>query len=402
MKAAQGCKLFGAYEALSGIQDSVVLLHSVVGCNFGTMAFHAACDMAHIRQTCTVINDTEVVFGGEKSLKKALDYVEELFQPKVIFVITGCISDMIQDDVRSVAQAHKGAAEVVFVEAAGYRGKMKEGQEASMKALADFAEAPVSVSKGCSKKVILAGPGADDFRLAGDTKALQKLAGEKIDLQVLANTSAEELKKAASADLILTVGHGETYGKRMNQKYGIPWKNLDYPYGLTGAQEFWKILGEQFGDADGAWKTAYETAENTFRNHTGEGLSKVYSYLQALYSMPVAVIGAKAKCHGMKRFLEQELGLEVVVCEEREQVTDLERFYDQVRQSETAILFGSSFEKELAEELEIPLVRFDYPVFDRLSLSDRCYVGEEGSLCLVEGILNEIMAARNRKGALYQ
>ena len=121
MKAAQGCKLFGAYEALSGIQDSVVLLHSVVGCNFGTMAFHAACDMANIRQTCTVISDTEVVFGGEKSLKKALDYVEELFQPRVIFVVTGCISDMIQDDVRSVAQAHKGPSKVVFVEAAGYR-----------------------------------------------------------------------------------------------------------------------------------------------------------------------------------------------------------------------------------------------------------------------------------------
>ena len=68
--------------------------------------------------------------------------------------------------------------------------------------------------------------------------------------------------------------------------------------------------------------------------------------------MPAAVIGAKAKCHGMKRFLEQELGMEVVVCEEREQVTDVERFYDKVRQSEAAVLFGSSFERELAEELE--------------------------------------------------
>ena len=402
MKAAQGCKLFGAYEALSGIQDSVVLLHSVVGCNFGTMAFHAACDMAHIHQTCTVISDTEVVFGGEKSLRKALDYVEELFQPRVIFVVTGCISDMIQDDVHSVAQADKGSAKVVFVEAAGYRGKMKEGQEAAMKALAELAEAPVPASKGCSKKVILAGLGADDFRLVQDTKALQKLAGENIELQVLANTTAEKLEKAANADLILTVGYGEVYGKRMNQKYGIPWKSLDYPYGLTGAQEFWQSLGEQFGDPQGNWKIVYETAESAFRSHTGESLSKVYSYLQALYSMPAAVIGAKAKCHGMKRFLEQELGMEVVVCEEREQVTDVERFYDKVRQSEAAVLFGSSFERELAEELEIPLIRFDYPVFDRLSLSGRCYVGEEGSLCLVEDILNEIMAARNRKGALYQ
>ena len=67
MKSAQGCKLFGAYEALSGIQDSVVLLHSVVGCNFGTMAFHAACDMANIRQTCTVISERNVETHVDKS-----------------------------------------------------------------------------------------------------------------------------------------------------------------------------------------------------------------------------------------------------------------------------------------------------------------------------------------------
>lgn len=61
MKTADGCKLFGAHQALTGIQGGVVLLHSVVGCNFGSMAFHAACDMADIRQTCTVISDSDVI-----------------------------------------------------------------------------------------------------------------------------------------------------------------------------------------------------------------------------------------------------------------------------------------------------------------------------------------------------
>lgn len=100
----------------------------------------------------------------------------------------------------------------------------------------------------------MAGLGADDFRLVQDTKALQKLAGENIELQVLANTTAEKLEKAANADLILTVGYGEVYGKRMNQKYGIPWKSLVTLMVITGAQEFWQSLGEQFGDPQGNWK----------------------------------------------------------------------------------------------------------------------------------------------------
>ena len=68
MRPASGCKLFGAYQALGGIQDGVVLLHSVVGCNFGSMSLHVAQDMRDIRQTCTVISDSDVVFSGEASL----------------------------------------------------------------------------------------------------------------------------------------------------------------------------------------------------------------------------------------------------------------------------------------------------------------------------------------------
>ena len=104
----------------------------------------------------------------------------------------------------------------------------------------------------------------------------------------------------------------------------------------------------------------------------------------------------------MARFRIRELGMEVACQAEREALTDLEDFFDRVRASETAVLFGSSFEAELAEELEIPLLRYDYPVFDRLCVTCRPYVGAEGTLCLTEDLLNEIMGTRNQKGALYQ
>ena len=97
MRPASGCKLFGAYQALGGIQDGVVLLHSVVGCNFGSMSLHVAQDMRDIRQTCTVISDSDVVFSGEASLERAVRSALELFQPSVLFVVSGCVSEMIGD-----------------------------------------------------------------------------------------------------------------------------------------------------------------------------------------------------------------------------------------------------------------------------------------------------------------
>ena len=55
MKTAYGCKLFGAHQALAGIKDAVILFHSVVGCNYGTMLFHLSpCNQTDVRQTSTI------------------------------------------------------------------------------------------------------------------------------------------------------------------------------------------------------------------------------------------------------------------------------------------------------------------------------------------------------------
>ena len=94
--------------------------------------------------------------------------------------------------------------------------------------------------------------------------------------------------------------------------------------------------------------------------------------------------------------------MEVVAMACREKLSDLELFYQQVRQSEAALLFGSSFEQDLAEELGIPLIRCDYPVFDQICITPSPYVGIDGTAYLLESIVNGIMGNRSPKGALYQ
>ena len=388
------------------------------------MAFHfASCDMTEVRQTCTVISDNEVVFGGEHALEKALSSAEELYHPAVIFVVTGCVSDIIQDDVKRIAAAFERThgRKVIAVEAAGYRGNFQIGYEAGMKALGMVMEGPQAekemspmpekgqepkkkvpekgsedAEKCKAPQVNILGIGADDPRCASDLEALEELFGGKARIcTAFSKTDLAGVCRAPGADLNLVFGYGVELAKDMEKRFGIPYVCLDYPYGLTGARQLWKVLESRFG-------LNFDAEEAAFQARTAEGAKGIYSYLQALYGLPAAVVGSGARAAGLARFLSAELGMEIEVCAKREALQDIEETYDEVRRSEAAFLFGSSFEQELADELEIPLLRFDFPVFDRICLTKRPYIGAEGTLCLLEDLFCEAFAARTLKGAIYQ
>ena len=396
MKTASGCKLFGAHQALTGIQDAVVLLHSVVGCNFGSMTFHfASGHMEDVRQTCTVINDSDVVFSGEQSLEQALWNVRELYAPRWIFVVTGCVSDLIQDDVGTVVrrfQAQSGTR-TVYVEAAGYRGDFPNGFEEASLALMDEMQ-PSQPSLVPTVNIL--GFGADDPRLSSDLVALEQLMEGKVQVgTIFARCTRENICRAPQAGLNLVFGRGLTLAKEMERRFGIPYACLNYPCGLVGAKALWKSLEQHFG-------LDFSKEEQAFRTFTRDWAAPVYSYLQALHGMPAAVVATAARSRGLSAFLSRELGVSVEVQAQRENIQDLEELYDQIRQSDAAFLLGSSFEQEIADELGLPLLRVDYPVFDRICLTDRPYIGARGTLCLLEDLLDEMFHARTWKGATYQ
>lgn len=399
MKAGYGCKLFGAQQVMTGVQDGVTLLHSVVGCNFGSMGYHfLACDMSDVRQTCTVLSDSDIVFSGEESFRLALENVRALYGPKQIFVLQGCVSDMIQDDLQSVARefTRETGTPVLVLEAAGYRGSFRQGYEAAALALLALMDPAKKPGSGPVPKINLLGLCADDFRLTADLEGLRSLLAGKAELGcVLGKCTLEDLARAPEADLNLCFGGGIGLAKAMERSFGIPYAEMDYPYGLTGAQRLWAVLRSHFG-------LDFAEQEAAFRAETGRALKRVYSYLEDFYGVPVSILATGSRARGMASFLGRELGFRVERAVAREDQRALEEFYDQVRAGESALLFASSFEQELGDELEIPVIRMDYPVFDRVTLSSRPYVGQTGTLCLVEDILNEIFHGRTMKGGLYQ
>jgi nitrogenase molybdenum-iron protein beta chain len=98
MNCDSECRLFGAYRVVISIKDSVILIHSTVGCNWGTLAFHMSSKINDIRQTSTVIYEEEILNGGEKILEEALENTVKRYEAKVIYVITGCIPEIINPE----------------------------------------------------------------------------------------------------------------------------------------------------------------------------------------------------------------------------------------------------------------------------------------------------------------
>lgn len=101
----------------------------------------------------------------------------------------------------------------------------------------------------------------------------------------------------------------------MKEYFGIPWEELDYPYGAAGADDLWSRLERRFG-------LDYHQARAELDRQIAEGAGKAYRYLQALYGMPAAILASGPRADGLRRFLEQELGMEVVCFARREELSD--------------------------------------------------------------------------------
>ncbi|MCR4722873.1 MAG: nitrogenase component 1 [Eubacteriales bacterium] len=394
MRPSKSCMLFGSYHALNGIKDSVVLFHSVIGCNFGTLGPHFMNDMASIRQSSTVMSDREVIYGGESQIRKAVRLAKQLYSPRAVFVVSGCVPEITGDDIGGVcADLSSPECPVIYVPSPGFLKDEYSGYEDAGRILADLAEEGKECGGPC---VNILGPAADDPRIDNDMNALRLMLGPQIRVNyVSSGCSFNDILCAGSAGLNIVIGRGTGMAERLKERFGTPYRVIDYPYGITGCDELCSAAEEAFG-------VDLSSVRTGFRQKTADSLEKAFSFIQGFYAMPAAVVADSARARGMERFLTRELGMDVCVRACREEMGDTEDTYDLIRGSEAAMIFGSGYEKPLAEVMEVPLIRMCYPVLDRVTLSGRSYAGVEGSVCLVEDMINETMAARNLKGGLYQ
>ena len=107
----RGCCYAGCKGVVLGpIKDAAIITHGPIGCGYyswGTRRNKAIAEDGgqNYIQYCfsTNLQESDIVFGGEKKLKKAIDEVMTIFKPKTIFICSTCPVGLIGDDLGAVA-----------------------------------------------------------------------------------------------------------------------------------------------------------------------------------------------------------------------------------------------------------------------------------------------------------
>jgi len=288
----------------------------------------------------------------------------------------------------------------------GFETEMWRGYEDTLMKLTKFMIK--NNGEDTRSKINLIGFYSDNLKAAADLTEINRMlqACNITCNTVLTKTNFNGIKNAPNAALnVVLGGDGVKCARVMEEKFEIPYIILDYPYGLMKSQEFLEKICENLNKKVNF--NFFKKEETRIK----ELLKNVHMYLQGIQNTPIAVIGEASRVTSLTYFLFHELGLNpkiVAITSSnyviKKIIENIENFIGKIivepdeyvinkliKNSDAELIFGSSFNKQLAYEMRVPLIRFSYPVIDEVSISNTPYAGFKGIPTIIEKILNSVL-----------
>lgn len=272
----RACVFCGSRVVLYPIADAVHLVHGPIGCAAYTWDIRGALSSGpqlHRLSFSTDLSETDIIYGGEKKLYRALTDLIEKYAPKAAFVYSTCIVGLIGDDVEAVCRrvGKEKNIPVLPVHSEGFKGTKKDGYKAACNALFKL------VGTGCIKEIskyslnILG-----EFNIAGEAwiiKDYYKQMGMEVVSVLTGDSRVEEVKRAhgASLNVVQCSGSMLQLAQMMEEKYGIPYIRVSY-FGLEDMSKALYDVAEHFKDNS-------EIMEST-RNLVRREIETIYPQLQ--------------------------------------------------------------------------------------------------------------------------
>ncbi|MDY6903338.1 MAG: nitrogenase molybdenum-iron protein alpha chain [Thermodesulfobacteriota bacterium] len=257
----RGCCYAGCKGVVMGpTRDIVNLTHGPVGCGFYSWLTRrnqtdpsTTPDHDNFMTYCftTDMQEREIVFGGEKKLKQAIQEAYDTFKPKMISVFSTCPVGLIGDDVHSVTKEMQDKLGITIFgfSCEGYKGvSQSAGHHVANNGLfLNVIGKDDTVQEG-EYKVNLLG----EYNIGGDAFVIDKLF-EKCGIKVVStfsgNSSVDFFANSHTADLNLIMCHRSInyVADMMEQKYGIPWMKINF-LGATATSASLRKIAQYYGD----------------------------------------------------------------------------------------------------------------------------------------------------------
>jgi nitrogenase molybdenum-iron protein beta chain len=374
-----------------------------------------------------------VVFGGLERLREEVRETLSIMEGKLYFIITGCLPEVIGDDVASLVSEYR-AKKVPLVHAStpGFKGDSYLGYGEVLKTLVRDVVKKRNKKEQNLVNVLGIPPFFDPFwrgNLLGVKELLASL-GYRANLFFGPEASYADVKKAGDAALNVLVSglYGLEAAELFRELHGVDYVLAPLPIGMKASERFLRITGR-----------ALKLRSRKVNKAVEDALAKHYLYLEPIVDVyndmeaqrHVLVVGDANYALSLSDFLVEDLGWvpELAVVTNSLNEEDKERLFsfrektgglgpsrlifasraaeiaeaakeiwegagEKYRDSKTPIFVaGSSLERGIAKDLGAAHLSLSYPVSNRAILA-KGLTGRVGALSLAEDLISACIAGR--------
>ncbi|MBP1765715.1 MAG: nifD 4, partial [Firmicutes bacterium] len=242
----RGCAFAGCKGVVVGpLKDMIHIVHGPVGCAYytwGTRRNKAKSEdpRKNFINYCvtTDMQESDIVFGGEKKLTKVIDEVVETFHPNAISISATCPVGLIGDDINAVAREaeKRHGIPVLAFNCEGYKGvSQSAGHHIANNNLLEKVIGAGEQEEAPAKYAINI---LGEYNIGGDGWEIKRILeeiGYHIVTVMTGDGSYEELRNAHVAELNLVQCHRSInyIAEMLEVKYGTPWLKVNF-IGIQG------------------------------------------------------------------------------------------------------------------------------------------------------------------------
>ena len=238
------CSTIQALASLGKIEGVIPLLHGPQPCSYQNQVGSMSCRPAQLVTAGTLVNKSDVIFGGEEGLKQQVKNLYEKYHPRVIVIINTCIPQLIGEDIEGVIAELKSDIPELKVSTClsgfNYPRSMPLGSDAAWVAVIDTFEKQDKVPGSFG---IVGRTGQD----AGNLACLEMFF-KKAELPYFVFPTAH-------IDSIKNIVAAETYYpihitpwltcKHLSDRFGGEVEYLEIPVGIQGTSNFLRGVADR-------------------------------------------------------------------------------------------------------------------------------------------------------------
>jgi nitrogenase molybdenum-iron protein alpha chain len=258
----RGCTYAGCKGVVLGpTRDIVNITHGPIGCGFYSWLTRrnqtrpTGPEDHNFMTYCfsTDMQDEQIIFGGEKKLRQAVQEAYDLFKPKAISIFSTCPVGLIGDDVHAVAREMKEklGVNVFAFSCEGYRGvSQSAGHHIANNGIFKHVVGLDDTVKEGKFRINMLG----EYNIGGDAFEIERLF-EEIGVTLVAsfsgNSSYDYFANSHTADLNLIMCHRSInyVAEMMETKFGIPWIKVNF-IGAEATAKSLRKIADYFADPE--------------------------------------------------------------------------------------------------------------------------------------------------------